>query len=66
MQPARELNHRYPRRFLRSCWPLATRLAYADYLQQAGLNTCLYCPKADAFLRKPAAGLAAPAMATVA
>ncbi|MEE4146729.1 MAG: beta-N-acetylglucosaminidase domain-containing protein, partial [Halieaceae bacterium] len=33
-------------------WPLETRLAYAGYLQQAGLNTCLYCPKADPWLRK--------------
>ena len=33
-------------------WSLDTRLAYADYLDQAGLNTCLYCPKADPWLRK--------------
>jgi hypothetical protein len=33
-------------------WSLDTRLAYADYLNQAGLNTCLYCPKADPWLRK--------------
>ena len=33
-------------------WSLETRLAYAEYLQQAGLNTCLYCPKADPWLRK--------------
>jgi len=33
-------------------WSLDTRLAYADYLHQAGLNTCLYCPKADPWLRK--------------
>jgi hypothetical protein len=33
-------------------WPFDTRLAYAGYLAQAGLNTCIYCPKADPFLRK--------------
>ncbi len=33
-------------------WPFATRLAYARYLSGAGLNTCLYCPKADPYLRK--------------
>lgn len=33
-------------------WPVETRLAYADYLVQAGLNTFIYCPKGDAFLRK--------------
>ena len=33
-------------------WPFETRLAYADYLAQAGLNTCIYAPKADPFLRK--------------
>jgi hypothetical protein len=33
-------------------WSHETRLAYADYLEQAGLNTCLYCPKADPWLRK--------------
>jgi len=33
-------------------WPFDTRLAYADYLAQAGLNTSIYCPKADPFLRK--------------
>lgn len=32
-------------------WSFDTRLAYADYLAAAGLNTCLYCPKGDAFLR---------------
>jgi hypothetical protein len=30
-------------------WPFETRLAYADYLAQAGLNTCIYAPKADPF-----------------
>lgn len=33
-------------------WSFETRLAYADYLAQAGLNTCLYCPKSDPYLRK--------------
>ena len=33
-------------------WALQTRLAYADYLLQAGLNTYIYCPKADPCLRK--------------
>ena len=33
-------------------WPFETRLAYADFLSQAGLNTALYCPKADPYLRK--------------
>lgn len=33
-------------------WPAETRLNYASYLGQAGLNTCLYCPKADPYLRK--------------
>jgi hypothetical protein len=33
-------------------WPFETRLAYAGYLQQLGLNTALYCPKADPLLRK--------------
>lgn len=33
-------------------WTFETRLAYAGYLAQAGLNTCLYCPKADSYLRK--------------
>ncbi|MBP6723858.1 MAG: beta-N-acetylglucosaminidase domain-containing protein [Halioglobus sp.] len=33
-------------------WPFATRLAYASYLYEAGFNTCIYCPKADPYLRK--------------
>jgi hypothetical protein len=33
-------------------WTFETRLAYAGYLSQLGLNTCLYCPKEDPFLRK--------------
>jgi hypothetical protein len=33
-------------------WSSETRLAYADYLARAGLNACLYCPKADPYLRK--------------
>jgi len=33
-------------------WSFDTRLAYADYLAQLGLNTSIYCPKADPYLRK--------------
>ena len=33
-------------------WSYETRRAYADYLARAGLNACLYSPKADPFLRK--------------
>ena len=33
-------------------WSFDTRLAYAGYLVRLGLNTCLYCPKSDPFLRK--------------
>lgn len=33
-------------------WPHETRLAYVAYLQEAGLNTSIYCPKGDPFLRK--------------
>jgi len=33
-------------------WSFETRLAYAEFLAEAGLNTCLYCPKADPHLRK--------------
>jgi hyaluronoglucosaminidase len=33
-------------------WSFETRLAYTDFLSRAGLNTCLYCPKADPYLRK--------------
>ncbi len=33
-------------------WPDAIRLAYADYLAELGMNTMLYCPKADPCLRK--------------
>ncbi len=33
-------------------WSHQTRLDYVEYLSQLGLNTCLYCPKADPFLRK--------------
>lgn len=33
-------------------WPFDARIAYADYLKRLGLNTCLYCPKEDPFLRK--------------
>jgi hyaluronoglucosaminidase len=33
-------------------WPFETRRAYAGYLAHMGLNTCLYCPKSDVYLRK--------------
>ena len=39
-------------RLLRGRLVIETRLAYADFLAAAGLNTCLYCPKADPYLRK--------------
>jgi hyaluronoglucosaminidase len=32
-------------------WGYETRLAYADYLAEAGLNTFIYCPKGDLYLR---------------
>jgi len=32
-------------------WSFETRLAYADYLLEAGLNTSIYCPKGDPYLR---------------
>ncbi len=32
-------------------WSFETRLAYAGYLADAGLNTCIYCPKGDLYLR---------------
>lgn len=38
--------------FYGRAWSFETRIAYADYLVQAGLNTCLYCPKSDVYLRK--------------
>ena len=31
---------------------LTPGLAYADYLSEAGLNTCIYCPKEDPYLRR--------------
>lgn len=33
-------------------WSFETRVAYADYLQLLGLDTYVYCPKADPYLRK--------------
>ncbi|MEH6582143.1 MAG: beta-N-acetylglucosaminidase domain-containing protein [Halioglobus sp.] len=33
-------------------WPHSARLAYAGYLSQLGLNSYLYCPKSDPFLRR--------------
>lgn len=38
--------------FYGRAWSHATRLAYADYLQHLGLNSYIYSPKSDAFLRK--------------
>jgi hyaluronoglucosaminidase len=38
--------------FYGRAWSFDTRLAFADYLAESGLNTCLYCPKADPYLRK--------------
>lgn len=33
-------------------WSWQDRLAYADYLVEHGLNSYIYCPKGDAYLRK--------------
>ena len=33
-------------------WGFGTRLAYASYLASLELNTCLYCPKGDPWLRR--------------
>jgi hyaluronoglucosaminidase len=33
-------------------WSLETRIAYADYIADSGLNTYLYCPKSDPYLRR--------------
>lgn len=33
-------------------WPDTVRLAYAEYLVALGMNTMVYCPKADPCLRK--------------
>lgn len=38
--------------FYGRCWSFDTRLAYADYLSEAGLNAYIYCPKGDPFLRR--------------
>lgn len=38
--------------FYGRAWPVETRLAYAGYLGEAGLNTYIYCPKGDPYLRK--------------
>lgn len=38
--------------FYGQAWAHETRLAYADYLALAGLNTYLYCPKSDPILRR--------------
>jgi len=33
-------------------WPHSARLQYASYLKQLGLDSYIYCPKSDPFLRK--------------
>jgi len=38
--------------FYGRAWSFETRQAYAGYLAAAGLNACLYCPKADPYLRR--------------
>lgn len=38
--------------FYGRAWEQDTRLAYAGYLKQLGLNACLYAPKSDAVLRR--------------
>ena len=38
--------------FYGRAWSFDTRLAYADYLREAGLNTYIYCPKGDLYLRR--------------
>ena len=37
--------------FYGRAWTTETRIAYADYLSLAGVNTCIYCPKEDVYLR---------------
>jgi len=32
-------------------WSFETRMAYADYLRESGLNAYIYCPKGDPYLR---------------
>jgi hypothetical protein len=38
--------------FYGRCWTFESRLAYADYLAEAGLNAYIYCPKGDPYLRR--------------
>lgn len=52
MQESREFLTGVIEGFYGRSWPAQTRLAYADYLGAAGLNTYIYCPKGDPFLRK--------------
>lgn len=33
-------------------WSFETRVAYSEFLPHLGMNTYLYCPKADSYLRK--------------
>lgn len=33
-------------------WSFETRMAYSDFLPYLGMNTYIYCPKADSYLRK--------------
>lgn len=51
MQDSREFLVGVIEGFYGRAWPMETRLAYADYLGEAGLNTYIYCPKGDPFLR---------------
>ena len=38
--------------FYGRAWSTETRIGYANYLSLAGMNTCIYCPKEDVYLRK--------------
>jgi hyaluronoglucosaminidase len=33
-------------------WSFETRMAYSEFLPHLGMNTYIYCPKADSYLRK--------------
>ncbi|MDH5171122.1 MAG: protein O-GlcNAcase [Gammaproteobacteria bacterium] len=52
LSPSREFLTGILEGFYGRAWSFDTRLAYAAYLAESGLNTCLYCPKADPYLRK--------------
>lgn len=38
--------------FYGRCWTFENRRAYARHLPRLGLNSCLYCPKSDPYLRR--------------